>query len=116
MRARTTRLRSFCFGIAKTPSFCPRASPPSSEALERRSASTQPGSMPPFASASDLRWGRPQEVRRESNAEGGDCSGMKLLRQRHHKRRPAPRRALYLDVPAVLEDQVFGDGQAEAGA
>src|SRR5258707_10574042 len=64
MRARTTRLKSFCWVIAKSPSSSPRASAPSSEALERRSASTQPEGPSPFASASDLRRERSQEVRR----------------------------------------------------
>src|SRR3954451_20128865 len=36
--------------------------------------------------------------------------------QGHHEHRPPTRRSLHLDVSAVLEDEVFGDGEAEAGA
>src|SRR5712692_5262486 len=38
------------------------------------------------------------------------------LRQAHHERRSLSRLALHLDGSAVEEDEVAGDGQAEAGA
>src|SRR5205085_7846633 len=71
MRARTRRLRSFCFGIAKSPSFCSRARSPAAKPSNEGFAFTDPGVRPPFASdpffMGDLRWGKIEEVRRESS-------------------------------------------------
>src|SRR5258705_8273858 len=90
MRARTRRLRSFCFGIGKSPSFSPRARPPAAKPSNEgfRLIPTRecaPLCLRPFDEGG-LRWGKTEEVRRES-APRGIVAFFALVAERDHAAR-----------------------------